>query len=151
MHAYIVRQMHVKALMERLFHADSFDFWDVRGVNICHFVTMDIDGAKPGADGQQKTYVTWAALKNYIAQFIKGKEKPRHIKIIFSMPRNMLADISANAAAAFLNMEYENDEVKFLTAASQKEFSLSKELDALWDEYAKKFFINIGIPVEDET
>ena len=132
-----IKEPNVKNFMKILFYDDAFDIFEVRGVSVTHFVKFDVDGALAG--GEDKSHASWAELKNYIAHFIKGKTKPKHIKIIFSLPRESLDNVAQNIAAAFLNMEYKDDEIRFLTATSQKEFSLNKEHDVKWDEYAVNF------------
>ena len=141
-----IDETRVKPFMGKLFSEDAFDVFETRSVSVVHFVNLNIDAAL--VSSENKAFAGWPMLKPYIYNFIKGKEKPKNIKIVFSLPRGMLADIAPNAAAAFLNMEYKDGEVRFLTATSQKEFSLSKELDILWDEYVKKFFSSRGIEVE---
>jgi len=135
--------------MSKLFAQSMFDAFEVRGVSVTHFIKLDADGALTESGG--KTFATWARLKPYIYHFIKGDVRPEYIKIVFSAPRGMLDGVAPNAAAAFLNMEYKDDAVRFTTATSQKEFSLSKEQDGLWDKYARKFFLLNGVAVEEES
>ena len=137
-------------LMSQLFKENLFDTFEIRSVSVSHFVKFDIDGTllrkEPGTDGRR--FALWAELKPYIFSFIKGKIKPKQIKIVFSMPRDSLRAIAPNAATAFINMEYENDEIRFVTATSQREFSLNKENDIIWDKYISDFFTRNGIDIE---
>jgi len=151
MRVYVVRQPEIKTLMHALFYSGAFDMYEVRSVSVSHFVTMEIDGRTQGGDRERAGYISWAELKRYIIHFIKGKEKPKQIKIVFSMPRALLDAISAGSAAAFLNMEYEGEEIRFTTATSQKSFSLDKDQDMLWDEYAKDFLKLNGISASEES
>jgi len=151
MRVFTVRQPDVKPLMNMLFNENVFDSYEVRGVLITHIFKTEIDGARPARDNVPKGFITWAELKKYVMFIIKGKDKPKYIKIIFSAPRELFDSLSANAAAAFLNMEYENDEIRFLTAFSQKEFSLDKGPEQIWDEYARNFFKVNGVNAADES
>jgi len=137
--------------MDMLFSGNAFDLFEVRGVFINHIFKTEIDGAAPNAADGSKNFMTWAELKKYVVFIIKGKDKPKYIKIIFAAPRELLNNLSGNAAAAFINMEYENDEIKFLTAAGQKEFSMDKGLDQAWDEYARGFFKTNNILADEES
>ena len=135
--------------MQKLFTGTMFDVFEVRGITVSHFVRLEIDGAK--IDGESRQFIVWTELKPYVANFIKGKEKPKSIKIIFSAPRGTLGEISPGASAAFLNMEYRDGEIRFTSAISQKAFSLGRENDKLWDDYAKNFFMSNGVVYEEES
>ena len=151
---------NVKHLMNLLLKGEAFDFFETRSVSVTGFVRLDIDGATAangaadaaGANGADNTagYVTWSELRPYIAGFIKGRPRPAHIKAVFSAPKNLLAEIAPNYAAAFLNMEYKDGEVRFLTATSQKVFTLDKNRDKNWDEFARGFFARNGVVTREE-
>jgi|GEM_PF-156288 len=160
---------NVKHLMNLLLKGEAFDFFETRSVSVAGFVRLDIDGANgatdaavangsaaangaDGVNGANNTagYVTWSELRPYIAGFIKGRPRPAHIKAVFSAPKNLLAEIAPNYAAAFLNMEYKDGEVRFLTATSQKVFTLDKNRDKNWDEFARGFFARNGVVTREE-
>ena len=152
MRAFTVKQPDVKPLMNVLFNETAFDAFEVRGVTINHLFKTEIDGVKQNVpENGAKCFASWAELKKYVMFIIKGKDKPKYMKIIFSAPRELLANLSANAAAAFLNMEYENDGIRFLAAFSQKEFSLDRGPEQVWDEYARNFFKVNNISVDEES
>jgi len=52
-----------------------------------------------------------------------------------------------NAAAMFLNLNFEEGTARFTTAIAQKTFSLDKSIDQVWDQkivnFFKKFFPSV--------
>ena len=151
--AFFIREPHVRPFMHKLFNGAMFDMYEARSVSVTHFIKLDADGAYTvkNTDGGGASYASWSELKPYIFYFIKGKIKPSHIKIVFSCPASLLASVSPEAAAAFINFEYAENEVRLLTATSRREFSLNKEHDALWDEYARGFLRANEIAFEEES
>jgi len=137
--------------MQKLLKTAAFDIFEIKNLSVTHFIQFDIDGALLKEGAGEKQYAAWQELKPYVLFFIKGNTKPKKIKIVFSIPKENLQKNIPGLAAAFLNMEYENDEVRFITAVSQKEFSLSKEANMLWDEFIQNFFLTNEITVEEIT
>ena len=147
MKIFFLRKQRVAFFMNKLFKEDIFDVFEVRSSSIIHLINLEINGELVETPG---SYIPWPELKHYIFHFIKGKIKPKQIKIVFSMPKRKLGEIAPNLAAAFLNMEYSNDEIRFVTATSQQEFSLNKAQDMVWDEFVRDFFAGNEIVVEKE-
>ena len=98
---------------------------------------------------QHQGYISWEALRPLIFSIIKTGAKPKQIKVVFSYKAAEITTIHPNAAALFLNMTYENDQVYFTTATAQKNFALDKSLDDNWDGWVRNFFNLNGIPVTD--
>ena len=145
----VIKEPELKYFMRALMTESAFDDFEVRSLAVAHFVRIEIDGTL--TRGETKQFAVWERLRPYILNFIKGKEKPAHIKIVFSMPREKLSEIIPNAAAAFLNMEYKDNEVRFTTATSQREFSLNKNQDAAWDDHIRAFLAEKGFKTETES
>ena len=147
-----VKDQNVKHFMNALFYGAMFDAYEVRSAYINHFIKLEINGELLHKKNESpNNYITWSELKQYLINFIKGNIKPSYIKIIFSIQREALNNILTNTAAAFINLEYANNKVRFLTATSQREFSLSKEQDKIWDDHVRRFFYANGIMTEEET
>ena len=131
----------VKAFMGLLLREELFDGFDVRSVEISAGVHISIDCG--GEDG----FSCWGEMRPLVHTIIKSGPKPRLVKIIFSHKAQQTVEIHPNAAALFLNLVYENDNVSFTTATAQKEFALDKTHDATWDEWVMRFFQEKGLPV----
>jgi hypothetical protein len=154
--AFYVPDTGVKDFMNKLFRETAFDSFEIRDVSVTAFVKFEISGslskeallAQP--ENSRRYYAFWEELKPYVFGFIKGKTKPENIKLVFSGGEALAKSVHTNAAALFLNMNYENGEVHFTTATSQKEFALNKELDMRWEEYIEHFFRALEINVVHE-
>jgi hypothetical protein len=138
--------------MNRLFKDELFDGFDVRDVEIVTFTRFEISGVhdKSGLTEEEASretayYLSWARLKPYAFNIIKGSRRPRLMKIIFSMSPERAAEFNANASALFINMNFENNELVFTTGSSQKNFSLDKSLELAWDDYVSAFFSGNGL------
>jgi len=147
----------VKGFMGQMLREDVFDEFEVRGVEIGLDVRISINGVlevevedEVAADTQKvQGFSTWAALRPLVYTIIKTGQKPKLIKIVFSYKAQNVHAIHPNAAALFLNMIYENDNVHFTTATSQKEFALDKSLDNNWDDWMRAFFAQKNITITD--
>jgi len=139
----------VKEFMNRLLRDDILNVFEVRGIEMTINTRMSIDGALITSENGPQGFISWEALRPLLFAIIKTGAKPRQIKIIFSFKAEEVKEIHPNAAALFLNMIYENDNVNFTTATAQKEFSLEKSLDDTWDEWVRGFFNEKNITVTD--
>jgi hypothetical protein len=95
-------------------------------------------------------FITWEQAKPIVMAIIKNGAKPQYIKIIFSADTETVNNMHNNAQALFLNMIYENNQVIFTTASSQKQFELDKSLDVNWDKWINSFFKHHNIPVHEQ-
>ncbi len=147
MFVFKITESDVKAFMGILFKNTIFDFFEVRELEVATFSKFYINGIldKDYLDGSlskevTRNYSTWEELKPYVFNIIKGNKRPKVIKIVFSMPIEKLGEIHQNASALFLNIVFENEEIQFTTANSEKVFSMDRSVDGVWDDYIKKFF-----------
>lgn len=137
MQAFSIQDHHVKEFMRHLFIQDTFIGFEVRGITLYSFTYFEISGEK--AEG----YCTWEELRPYVHHIIKGREKPKSMKVILNKPEPWL--IHPNAAALFININYDAEKIVCTTATSQKNFDLTKDVDAEWDIWVKEFFKQKGI------
>lgn len=142
MRAFSIQEPQVKDFMQHLFTCDTFINFEVRGVVVHSFTHFEISGEKDNG------YCTWEELRPYIRNIIKGKEKPRSMKIIFARGNPQI--FHPNAAALFMNIIYDSDKITCTTACSQKNFELSKTLDLEWDAWVAEFFKENGIPAAED-
>ena len=143
MQAFLIEEPHIKGFMQHLFTLETFVDFEVRGVIVHCFTQFEISGEKGAQDEQGSTYCTWGELRPYVRNIIKGKEKPRAMKIIFA--RGAPESLHPNAAALFVNVNYDTDKITCTTACSQKNFELNKAVDLEWDRWVAGFFKEAGI------
>lgn len=149
--------LDVKGFMSLLLKNDLFDSFEVRSVKLQTFASFEIDGtlqkeffSLQEQEQFNRGYCLWSELRPVVFQLIKGNKLPRSIKIIFSSSTEKTARISENASALFLNVVFENGEISCVTGSSQKNFTLEKSVDMLWDNAMVSFFKNKGIGVKTE-
>ncbi|MCL2841555.1 MAG: DUF5721 family protein [Defluviitaleaceae bacterium] len=124
----------VKNFMGKMVREEILDAFEVRTVEISAATHISIEANPP---------TTWGELRPMIFEILKLSAKPKHMKIVFS--RANAETLHTNAAALFLNLVYENDELTFTTASSQKEFALDKSIDIAWDDWIRGFFKDFPI------
>ncbi len=145
-----IPQSEIKCFMNMLLKEEVFDKFEVRSAVINSFIQFNIDGLleiKEETESSVKNYISWKKLRPYIFNIIKGSPRPRIMKLVFSLPRDNMQKLADGASAMFLNILFESGEVLITTGASQKVFSLDKSVEAIWDEYIKKFCKKNNIPV----
>jgi len=124
---------NVKEFMGKLLKEDIFDHFEVRKVEIVSFMHFEINHIAAKED-----FTTWAVLREYVFNIIKGAEAPTLIKIVFS--KNDAENIHENAAALFLNFHYEAGEAYVTTGTAQKVFAMDKSVDHAWEDWVNAFF-----------
>jgi len=145
----------IRGFMHKLLNEPVFDRFEVRGVTIISFTRFEISCAlesraeEEAVDGTERRFCDWARLRPCVKQLIVGEKTPRLMKVIFALSSERAAAVHENAAALFLNVTYENGEVLFTTASSEKSFSLDKGIDAAWEEMVQRFMNKHGIQTAD--
>ncbi len=150
--AFKIEDADIKDFMDKLFRGNSFDGLEVRSIELETIVRYEINGGinkQYLKDNEERYFAKWSELKGIIFQLIKGKKKPKLMKIIFSLDENAVKNIDPNAAAAFLNISYENNAIMGTTGTSQKNFSLDKSFDIKWEDIIKKFFKKNNIFIKE--
>ncbi len=151
MQIYKVLNEDVKSFMGLLLTGNNFNVFDVTGIEIQSFIDFNIKGALNKSylenDEKEKKFVNWSKVQPFVLSIIKGNKQPKKMVINFLLPQKYTDKLYENCSACFLNMKFENGEVVFTTGTSQKEFSLDKSLDILWNEYVLNFFVSKNIPV----
>ncbi|MCL2399576.1 MAG: DUF5721 family protein [Defluviitaleaceae bacterium] len=143
--AFSIEEMDVKDFMQHLFVLETFSSFEIRGVTIHGFTYFEISGEKPRQEDEKVSYCTWEELRPYVRHIIKGKDKPRAMKLIFAQTEP--EKLHSNAAALFINMIYEGDKIVCTTATGQKSFDLTRAVDTEWESWVQSFFRKNGINV----
>lgn len=144
----------IKSFMGHLLKLETFDQYEVRQVKLCTYATFELNGKLVKDYFEEGTcperdFVLWSAFRPYVFQLVKGKRLPKSIKLIFSMPEERLENISPKASALFLNFTFENNTLTCITGSSQKEFTMDKAVEFLWDDYVKKLFQDLHMQTEE--
>ncbi len=152
---YKITGIGVKDFMAKLLKEDVFDSFEVRGVEISTFTKFEISGIlyKDFIQGDKEglgEYCTWQILRPIVFSLLKGKERPKNIKIILSASSDLLQKIHENASAMFLNFMFENDEIMLTTATSEKNFTMDKAVNISWEHYVENFFRTNSIQTTKE-
>lgn len=143
-----------KQFMSLLLKGTSFDRLLVRSVTLRTSVLFEIDCTLDknwfdvGEAENMEKYALWSDIKPVIFELIKGHKLPGYMKIILSPASMATEKIHNNAAALFININFENNILTITTGCSEKIFSMDRSVERIWDEYASKFFKNNGIILE---
>lgn len=151
MKQYKIIEDETNLFMNKLLRENIFNNFQVRDIDIRTFTDFKISGVNLKSDeaNDKITFITWNEIKNYIINIIKGKELPKHIKIIFSIPDEALEKIHPNASSLFINLIYENKQVSMITGVSQKNFEMNKSLDDAWENFVINFFKKNDINIKE--
>lgn len=148
----------IKYFMSQLLVESTFDNFLFRDIKISSFTDFMITGIKNKEkildeipentnDGNEIIeYLTWNDIKPYVFNIIKGKVKPNSMRIIFSPTKTLMEEISSEASAMFLNINFDKEFVQITTGSSQKIFSLNNTAQKSWEEYVINFLRENKIP-----
>jgi len=129
----------IKAFMAKLLKDNCFDDFQLKSAVVDSFARFEVS-----ADD----VVLWAAVRNYVFDFIKGGVAPKLIRVI------LCADVEKagieNAGALFINIQFEGGKINLTTGMSQKNFSLDKTGDHAWDDAVLRFLDDNNIKYSNE-
>jgi len=144
----------LKNFMSKLLKEETFDFFEVRSAEISMHFNVKIDGFLNKdllSDDEQcteRSYILWSEARPLVFDFIKGKIKPKSIKVVLSLPKEEALNLHKNASAYFVNILFENDSVMITTAASEKVFSMDKSVISSFNDYVIELLNHSGIICE---
>lgn len=152
MYIFYIVKSEIKIFMNKLLKGNEFDSFEVRKIELETISKFSIEGKINKnylPEDEKREFCTWQELKPYIFQIVKGNKKPKNMKIIFSLSKNIIDQLSDNASAMFLNVNFEDNKIICTTGTSQKNFSLDNTVDIIWEEYINKFIKQAGIAVSN--
>lgn len=131
----------VREFMEHLFLKEMFDKFCVGSMEIKTLVSISIKGNlfADWLDGEEKElygeleFVPWKLLRPTAFSMIRGKQKPRMLRIYFVY-------YMENGDCGGLRIQYDNDELVCMSTYTPAHFSMDKGKEQLWDENCEKFF-----------
>ncbi|MEA4815241.1 MAG: DUF5721 family protein [Lachnospiraceae bacterium] len=148
---------NVKDFMNTLLKSETFDAFESRSISLVTYISFDIDcRIKKSFFPEEKKelikrdFCLWKDMRPVIFELIKGNNLPLSFKIILSVKPSLAEEIHKNARALFININFDREGLSLTSGSAQKEFSLSKEEDPLWDAYLKNFLSKNGILYSEE-
>jgi hypothetical protein len=105
---------------------------------------------------EDRELIKWSEIKDIIYYIIKGNKTPTYMKIVFTFPKDKIADMVTknhlktlpnNINGLFINILYENNILKCTTGSSVNIFTLDKTLENYWDSSVKQFFKKHNITI----
>ena len=105
-----------------------------------------------------KDYSSWGDLREFCFHIIRGKRTPLNFRFILSLPKEefeaFLIDQEipslshSDIQGLYLNFKYDGTNLQCITGTSLNIFTMDKTLENVWDNYARKFFLNKEIDFE---
>ena len=127
----------VKTLMTKLLADDVFDgflFHEALVVSSARFQFELAD-----------MHQMWQELRPIIFSCIKGKIRPKVFRLVLKASDKLIQEITPQASALFVNINYEQDALLLTSGYSLKSFSLDKSFEQSWDDYLNHFLLSIGV------
>jgi hypothetical protein len=156
----------VKAFMSSLLIHATFDNFLLVELDIATFNSFHISGylnkSFYSSDEleimDERDYSKWSELKPFALQLIKGNKTPLSFKVVFLLSKQNTEKIMSRSNmnlrmddinGLFLNMKYENGELRLITGTSLKTFTMDKSLENEWDANMKSFLKHYEIAFEE--
>ncbi len=157
----IILNLKTKNCMQHLLLKPTFDSFSLIEGEITTYNTFRIDGyihKKFYEDAPPKEYSSWGDLREFCFHIIRGKRTPLNFRFILSLPKeefeSFLIDQEipslshTDIQGLYLNFKYDGTNLQCITGTSLNIFTMDKTLENIWDNYAKKFFLNQEIDFE---
>lgn len=157
----IILNLKAKNCMSHLLLKPTFDKFSFIEGEVTTYNTFKVDGFIRKdfyEEPPEQTYSSWARLREFFFQIIRGKRTPLSFKFILSLPEASFEDFlketgitgmtSENIQGLYLNLKYDGTNLQCVTGTSLNIFTLDKTLEKCWDEYATKFFLKHAIDFE---
>lgn len=105
-----------------------------------------------------REYMKLSEQRGFLYELIKGKKTPKSMKLVLLLSRENLVRVlerigrekeADTIEGLFLNIRYENGEVRMITGSSFKVFSLDKTIEREWDDNLKVFLKHYEIAFEE--
>lgn len=157
----IILNLKTKNCMQHLLLKPTFDSFALIEGEITTYNTFRIDGyihKNFYEDAPLKDYSSWGDLREFCFHIIRGKRTPLNFRFIFSLPKEefeaFLIDQEipslshSDIQGLYLNFKYDGTNLQCITGTSLNIFTMDKTLENVWDNYARKFFLNKEIDFE---
>lgn len=157
----IILNLKTKNCMQHLLLKPTFDSFALIEGEITTYNTFRIDGyihKNFYEDAPLKDYSSWGDLREFCFHIIRGKRTPLNFRFVLSLPKEefeaFLIDQEipslshSDIQGLYLNFKYDGTNLQCITGTSLNIFTMDKTLENVWDNYARKFFLNKEIDFE---
>lgn len=147
----------IKDFTNKLFRQEVFDHFLVPEAAFTTTFSIAIDGSSVSEEGKP-VCATWGDLRPLAFQIVKGQTLPKGFKIVLRLNEENtnktlascgLSYAPEEVAGLFLNIYYENGQIRCTTGASLTVFSLDKTLEKEWGKVICRFLRHHQIPFEE--
>ncbi len=156
----------LKPFMNQLLAGSAFDPFLLEEAVISTANTYTIDGhinqdffpaGEQKASGLPYAFQPWSNIKGLCYHLIKGKHTPLFFKFVLHLkPEHTQALLSqenstvdaGQVKALVLSIKYDGSRAVLTTGTAYHTFVMSREPDAIWDGYLKKYLADKGIAYE---
>ena len=137
-----------KDFTNKLFRQEVFDHFLVPEAVFHTAFSIAIDGTGLTEEGT-RTCASWGQLRPLAFQIVKGQTLPKAFKIVLRLtPENTERTLRSwgspvapeEVSGLFVNILYEEGNIRCTTGVSLSSFSLDRSLDAAWDGVMRRFF-----------
>ncbi len=153
----IVLDLNAKASMSHLLLKPTFHHFSFIEGEVTTFNKFHIDGRlfKDFFDeAPERQYSDWKEVQEYFLSVIRGKRTPLNFKIILSLARkNFPAFLSScnlsfrpeEIQGLYLNLRYEENQLKCVTGTSMNLFTMDKSLEEEWDQHVRQLVAKLSL------
>lgn len=115
-------------------------------------------GEEELSQAPDRDYMQFSEQRGFLYQLIKGKKTPHSMKLVLLLSKENVRKILERVGrqqeeetieGLFLNVRYENEEVRLITGSSFKVFTMDKTIEREWDDSLKVFLKHYELPFED--
>ncbi len=162
-----IRIEDIREFTRQLFTGETFCRFLVQEARFVTFSAFSVDGRlrqeyyteEELEEAQMEEYASWAMLRPFALQLVRGKKLPQSFFIVLRLPpagvRRFLAEKIPSArdglvSGLFLNIRYENRRLLCVAGASLTQFTPDKAIEHAWDDAVRAFFKKTGIAFTEE-
>lgn len=157
----------VKVFMSKLLMNTTFDTFLLKEMELQTFTGFTINGQLNEAffnqeeleEREEKKAILWSEVRQVVFSMIKGNKTPLALKLIFQLPKIQCEDLVnrvggklriEDVGGLYLNVRFDKGELRIITGAAIKTFTLDKTLEQEWDLQVKAILKEQGIVYEEE-
>ncbi|MBO7357055.1 MAG: hypothetical protein J6U37_00825 [Lachnospiraceae bacterium] len=152
----------IPKFMSLMFSSEVFDDFFLVEENVKTFGTFKIDGRlNPDFYDEKenlKEFATWREMRNPSREIIKGKVLPLKLTVLFMMPEDIYKKTfegtvyeTVTDLKLFMNVHFENGELRITTGTGRDSFTLDKEYEKMWDRELTEILTKLGLEYESEA
>ncbi len=145
--------LDTKRFMSLLLKGDAFDDFHLRQAEISSFSHISIDGKRDPDyyEGEEtEKWCSWAEMKHILFEIIRGKKKPKSMKLVLSRSSEE-AGTYPNSSALFWNLLFRENTLLCTLSIAQTVFSLDKTDESTWENWVFDFCQKHEIAIQKEN